>query len=132
MKKWERLQRGVEKACFSISHNHAEFLHSHAKWNRMGFVCSTLREKWKAVSHDHAKFSHNRAKSSRKMKIMLMDSPLPTIVRNCWGSCETIIFSRFLVKEASRRPLGWCQVSTWPWPINRNLIDSFKTFFTFF
>ena len=52
MKKWERLQRGVEKACFSISHDHAEishdhaeFSHSHAKWNRMGFGCSTLREK---------------------------------------------------------------------------------------
>ena len=24
MKKWERLQRGVTKACFSISHDHAK------------------------------------------------------------------------------------------------------------
>ena len=31
MKKWEKLQRGVGKTCFSISHDHAKFLHSHAK-----------------------------------------------------------------------------------------------------
>ena len=31
MKKWEKLQGGVGKACFSISHDHAKFLHSHAK-----------------------------------------------------------------------------------------------------
>ena len=31
MKKWEKLQGGVGKACFSISHDHAKFSHSHAK-----------------------------------------------------------------------------------------------------
>ena len=31
MKKWEKLQRGVGKACFSISHDHAKFSHSHTK-----------------------------------------------------------------------------------------------------
>ena len=31
MKKWEKLQGGVKKACFSISHDHAKFSHSHAK-----------------------------------------------------------------------------------------------------
>ena len=46
------------------------------------------------------------------------------LVRNC-------IFSRFLGEEASERPLRWCQVSTWPWPVNKNLIDSFKDFLHF-
>ena len=31
IKKWEKLQRGVEKACFSILHDHAKFSHSHTK-----------------------------------------------------------------------------------------------------
>ena len=41
------------------------------------------------------------------------------LVRKC-------IFPGFLDEEASGRPLRWCQVSSWPWPINRNVIDSFK------
>ena len=47
------------------------------------------------------------------------------LVRKC-------IFSRFLNEEASGRPLRWCQVSSWPWPINRNMIDSFKKLFYIF
>ena len=43
-----------------------------------------------------------------------------TIVQNC------IFFPDFFVKKVFGRPLRWCQVSTWPWPINRNLIYSFK------
>ena len=53
------------------------------------------------------------------------------IMRNCLSSCEMTILllnSRFLDEEASGRPLRWCQVSTWPWPINRNLIFSWKSF----
>ena len=50
---------------------------------------------------------------------------------NLLGLVRNRIFSRFLGEEASRRPLRWCQVSTWPWPINRNLINSFKDFFIF-
>ena len=68
-----------------------------------------------------------------------------TVMRNaprrrkwCWWifhfaqSCEIVgahaklHFSRFLGEKASRRPLRWCQVSTWPWPINKNLIYSFR------
>ena len=44
------------------------------------------------------------------------------------GFMRKCIFSRFLDEEASEKPLRWCQVSTWPWPINKNLIDSFKDF----
>ena len=131
-KKWEKLQRGFEKACFSISHDHAKFSHSHAKWNRRGVGCSILREKWKAISHDHEKFSHSHAKRFKKMKMKLMDFPLRTIMRDCWGLVRKCIFSRFLDEEASGRPLRWCQVSTWPWPINRNVIDSFKDFWYIF
>ena len=40
------------------------------------------------------------------------------LMRNC-------IFPYFFGEKASGRPLRWCQVSTWPWPINRNLIYSF-------
>ena len=66
MKKWDKLQRGVEKAYFSISHDHAKFSHSHAKWNRKDVGYNILREKWKAISHDHAKFSHSHAKWNRE------------------------------------------------------------------
>ena len=40
------------------------------------------------------------------------------LMRNC-------IFSKFLGEEAFEKPLRWCQVSTWLWFINRNLIYSF-------
>ena len=40
-------------------------------------------------------------------------------------------FSRFLGKEAFGRPLRLCQVPTWPWSINRNLIYSFEDFLHF-
>ena len=120
-KKW---QKGVEKLCFSISHEHAENLHSHEKWNRKDFGCSSKRksENWFRVN---VKISHNHAKCSKKAKIVLMNFPLRTIMRNCWNSCKIAFFYRFLGEEAFERPFRWCQVSTWPWPINRNLIYSF-------
>ena len=130
MKKWEKLQRGVEKTCFSISHDHAKIWHSYVKWNRVGLAtthkgnvksdfawpceifaqsCETLQQDKNAA--DGFPISHHHAKLLR-------------LVRKC-------IFSRFLDEEASERPLRWCQVSTWPWPINRNVIDSFKDFWYF-
>ena len=121
MKKWEKLQKRVEKPCFSILHEHAKNSHNRVNWNRMDFGCNTPREKWKLISHDHVKILHSHAKRSKKTKMVLMDFPLRIIVRNC-------IFSRFLDEETSGRPLRWCQVPTWPWPINRNLIYSFKDF----
>ena len=51
---------------------------------------------------------------------------------NLLGLVRNHIFSRFLCEETFRRPLRWCQVSTWPWPINRNLIDSLKNFLIHF
>ena len=72
--------------------------------------CETLQEDKNNV--DGFSTSHHRTKLMRLM-------------RKC-------IFSRFLDEEASRRPLRWCQVSTWPWPINRNEIDSLKDFFLHF
>ena len=67
-----------------------------------------------------------------RQKLMLLYFLFCTIMRNCWTSCKMVILllnSRFLGEEASERPLRWCQVSTWPWPINDNLIFSFKELF---
>ena len=89
-------------------------------------LVATQRENWKLISHDHAKISHNHAKYSRKAKLVLMHFSLRTIVQNC------IFFPDFFVKKVFGRPLRWCQVSTWPWPINRNLIYSFKNFWCIF
>ena len=61
---------------------------------------------------DRSSTSHHRAK-------------LLGLTRKC-------IFSIFLDEEVSERPLRWCQVSAWPWPINRKGIDSFKNFLIFF
>ena len=71
----------------------------------------------------------------RKIRTVLRNAPG---MRNwCWcifhfaQSCKIVrahaklYFSIFFGEEASKRPLRWCQVSTWPWPINRNLIYSF-------
>ena len=124
MKKWEKLQGRVGKACFSISHDHA-------KWNRIDLVvadkgnvksgfawpCEIFAQSWEKLQQDEnnadrSSTSHHRAK-------------LLGLTRKC-------IFSIFLDEEVSERPLRWCQVSTWPWPINRKGIDSFKNFLIFF
>ena len=63
-----------------------------------------------------------------RQKLMLLYFLFCTIMRNCWTSCKMVILllnSRFLGEEASEKPRRWCQVSTWSWPINRNLIYSF-------
>ena len=47
------------------------------------------------------------------------------------GSCEIMILmlnSKFLNLDGSRRLMWGCQVSTWPWPINRNLNFSWRSF----
>ena len=119
-KKWKKWQKRVEKLCFSISHEHAKNSHSRAKWTRKKFgysskgklktdfawPCEMLQEG--EIGADAFSTSHNCVK-------------LLELVQNC-------IFSRSLSEEASRRPLRWCQVSTWPWSINRNLIYSFEDF----
>ena len=80
-----------------------------------GICVANQREISKLISHDHVKISHSHAK-------------LLELVRKCWISLEMDILllnSIFLGEKAFRRPLRWCQVSTWPWPLNRNLIYSF-------
>ena len=57
-----------------------------------GIFAANQREISKLISHDHAKISHSHAKCSKKTKLVLMHSPLRTIVRTCWGSCETVFF----------------------------------------
>ena len=71
--------------------------------------CKTLKED--ENNADGSSTLHHRAK-------------LLGLVRKC-------IFSRFFDEEAFRRPLRWCKVCTWPWPINRNGNDSFKNFLIF-
>ena len=82
--------------------------------------CEMLQEG--EIGVDAFSTSHNHAK-------------LLELVRNCWISCEMgilLLNSIFLGEEASERPLRWCQVSTWPWLINRNLIYSVKKTFRYF
>ena len=62
---------------------------------------------------------------AQSCEIVGAHAKLLELVRNC-------IFSKFLDEEASRRPFRWCQVSTWPWPINRHLIYSFMDFWYIF
>ena len=131
-KKWRKWQKEVEKSSILISHEHAKNSHRRVNWNRTDFGCSSKGKKWKLISHDHAKISHSHAKCSKNAKLVLMHFPLRTIVRNCWSSCKITFFPDFFGEKASVRPLRWCQVSTWLWPINRNLIYSFEDFFTFF
>ena len=57
-----------------------------------GILATTKWEKWKLISHNHAK-------RSKKTKMVLMDFPLRTIVRNCWSSCEIASFPYFLMKK---------------------------------
>ena len=55
-----------------------------------------------------------------------------TTMRNWLSSCEMVILllnSSLLDEEVSRRQLRWCQVSTWPWILNNNLIFSWKSCF---
>ena len=90
--------------------------------DQKAFLLQIKREISKLISHDLVKISHSHAK-------------LLELVRKCWISLEMDILllnSRFLGEKASRRPLRWCQVSTWPWPITRNFIFSFEETFRHF
>ena len=110
--------------------------------DQKAFLLQIKREISKLISHDLVKISHSHTKCSRKAKIganAFLTShnyaKLLDLMRNCWISCKMTILllnSKFLGEEASRRPLRWCQVSTWPWPINRNFIFSFEETFRHF
>ena len=54
---------------------------------------------------------------------------------NWLSSCKMVVLllnSRFLNRQAFGRPLRWCQMSTWHWPINRNLNISLMSFWILF
>ena len=118
------MAKGVEKLCIFISRDHA-------KWTRRQFWLQ-LKGKSKSWFRMTMRKFHTIMRNAPRRQIwVLVHFPLRTIVRNCWSSCEIAFFSRFLGKEASERPLKWCQVFTWPWPINRNLIYLFWEKYTF-
>ena len=84
--------------------------HEHARWSKKPLLLLLLLD-W--ISHDHLK--------------------LIVLVKNGRSSCEIMILMlnfRFVNLEGSKRPMRGCQVSTWPWPINRNLNFSCKSFLT--
>ena len=82
-----------------------------------------LRKMCKLISHDHDKISDTHAKWSRKCfnMLQLLTLEFLTIVRNVNILCEMLNFQISLNLEGFRSPMRGCQVSTWPWPINRNL-----------
>ena len=120
----EMTKRSWKTMFFNFAWTCEKFAQS-CEMDQRGIWLQLKGKKWKLISHDHAKILHNHAKCSKKAKIVLMNFPLRTIMRNCWNSCKIAFFYRFLGEEAFERPFRWCQVSTWPWPINRNLIYSF-------
>ena len=120
----EMTKRSWKTMFFNFAWTCEKFAQS-CEMDQRGIWLQLKGKKWKLISHDHAKILHSHAKCSRKVKMVLINFPLRIIMRNC-------IFSRFLGEEASGRPLRWCQVSTWPWPINRNLIYSLKKTFRYF
>ena len=117
-------KKELKKLCFSISHEHAKNLHSHMKWNKKDFGCSSKgkSENWFCMT-------------MRKFRTVMRNAPGRR--KWCWWifhfaqSCEICIFSRFLGEKASERPLRWCQVSTWPWPKIETWFTHFGDFYTF-
>ena len=92
MKKWEKLQRWVGIAWFSISHDHAKISHSHAKWNRE-VVAAAHREivkKWfRTVMRN--------APEERNWSLWILHSaPSCEIAR---GSCENAFSPDSLMKK---------------------------------
>ena len=105
-KKWKKWQKELKNYVFLISHEHAENSHSRAKWTKreFGYSLKGKSENWFRMTM--RKF-RSHAKCSRKTKMVLMNFPLRTIVRNCWSSCEiTFFFSNFLVKKPPKDLLG--------------------------
>ena len=106
--------------------------HDHAKWTRRHFLLQIKGKSQSWFRMTMRKFRTVMQNAPKRWKLVLMHFWLRTNMGNCWSLCEMtmlLLNSRFLGKEASRRPLRWGQVSNWPWPINRNLIFSWKEFF---
>ena len=93
--------------------------------------CCRLRKMCKLILHEHAKISQSHTKWSKKLLLLL--HWFCTTMWNWFSSCETVILLlnfRLLNGESPERPFKWCQVSTWPWHINRNLNLSLKSLLT--
>ena len=79
-----------------------------------------LRGMCKLILHEHAKISHTHAKWSKKcfnMLLLPLTLEFRKIVQNVNILCTMVILlinSKLLNEEASRKPLRWCQVFTWP------------------
>ena len=111
-KEMEKMTKRSWKIKYFRLHDHVKISHDYAKWTRRNFCCKVRN-------------------APRRRNLLLLHFWFRTIMQNCWISCEITILLlnfRYLSEEASGRSLRWCQVSTWPWPINRNLIFSFKNF----
>ena len=100
---------------------------------QMRDLCCRLRKMCKLISHEHVKISQSHTKWSGKLLLLLLLHWFRTTMWNWFSSCEMVILlinSKLLNGEGPRRPFKWCQVSTWPWQINRNLNFSLKSLLT--
>ena len=99
MKKWDKLQRGAEIAWFSISHDHAKFLHSHAKWNREGVAAAheEIVKKWFRMTMRNFRTVMRNAPEERNSNwLVLHFAPSCEITR---GSCESASSPDSLMKK---------------------------------
>ena len=98
-KKWEKLQRGVERTCFSISHDHAKISHSHTKWNRK-VVAAAPRDivtKWFRMTMRNFRTVMRNAPEERNWSLWILHfAPSCEIAR---GSCENAFSPDSLMKK---------------------------------
>ena len=99
MSKWENLQRGAGIAWFSISHDHAKFSHSHAKWDRK-VVAAAPREivtKWFRMTMRNFRTVMRNAPEERNWSCWILHfAPSCEINR---GLCENAFSPDSLMKK---------------------------------
>ena len=98
------------------------------KWNQEKEMEEMAKRSWKTMFFNFAWPCEKFAQSCEMLKEDENGADELSTLHNCTKLLELMrncIFSKFLGEEAFEKPLRWCQVSTWLWFINRNLIYSF-------
>ena len=135
--KWNKWQREAQKSTVADSHDHAKIPHECAKWTRM-WICVTDQGEfasWFRMIMQKFLTVMQNGLGSYGCCYCSIDFAQPCKISflhvNWLSLCEMIVLllnSWLLNGKASKRALRWCQVSTWPSLINRNLNLSLKNF----
>ena len=120
-------------------HEYAKISHDYVNWTRRGNLCYRARRILEVILHEHMKFRTTMQNGQESSLLLLLNRishscvKMMTLLQNDLSSYKMVILIlnfRFVNSKGSKIPMRSCQVSTWPWPINKTWISHVKSFWT--